>query len=1113
MPHIIGNRVLLFWRQKAVKQKCARNPRLNANTIVVNNSHFTGRSNEGANSLTNFSNPSMLNSICIDACYHSAYPISKRNLADRWRGSNDAGSTWTERGGSAVKIAVKGRVLTLPTWDLDGGRLSKSSDCRSSSDRTASQITDSDCVALLSDSSVTLDFNNVSTSDYNVYIDVNGSRQVSEPSQDEIDEGLGLRFSTGVNVLRVRLARKGAIVAQNFGSDAFYFKVPNLDRAPTADNNTVSTREDTAYTFEADDFNLSDADEETLSSVKIVTPPVVGTLALDGTTVAANRSVTKAEIDDGMLVFTPEMNANGADYSSFTFRLDDGSAESEQAYVMTIDVTAVNDPPEGKPTITGNAVVGQTPVALTYGISDVEESFRFYSYRWVRVDGETETEISGATSRRYTLTAAEAGKTIKVKVSYTDEGGTNESVTSDAYPHMGTISPVVDFLVSNLDQYHDDFDAVGLPSYNRTLIGHAFSFTTGDNPGGYKISAVRLHIGAVSDTTPRVSIYSDSSGRPGTSLKVLGNPADIPSMTQTQYDGFYFITDDRDFDADGFTLGADTRYWVVIERASGSGAVVFSFTGSDSEDTGTAPGWTIGDIAFTRKEGQTWSNAVLEYAPERHAIKGEPVTSLSTDATLSDLVLKDASNAIVPIGPNFAPAETSYTATVVNSVSRIKLEPTRSDSNSTIKYLNNSEVTLTDADTNTGLFDFDLGVGSNILKVKVTAQDGTSMQTYTITVNRQAATNSKARGAPTILGITQVERTLTASTSGISDGNGLNRAVFSYQWIRSDGVNETNIPDANSLRYTLTAEDLGKRIRVRVSFTDDLGYGEELKSDTTTVVVEPEACPEVQLDPGDLAVCEDQSIQLTITLAESPEESVYIPYRFTDNSETSYADYDAIHGGYNLGRSGHFRFSAGETEKTLSVTAEEDDVNDDGESFRFSLGPLPDEVMIGAGEGSRTVHIIDTDDPNSVTVSFRYGNYYAPEDGSPAWVPVAVEPVPDREITIPITFTRGGGLSEDDHSTVTKNVTFGPDVRGGRLLSDDRTYASRPIEIWALDDSLDDDGEYMDLTFGPIPDAFVSEDTDLHGGGKKTEGFWRPANQSRVWFQDNEFTPTTPYHR
>ena len=99
-------------------------------------------------------------------------------IANNARGSSDSGSTWPNSFGNVIKIAVKGRVLTPPTWDLDGGRLSKSSDCRSSSDRTASEITDSDCIVLLSDSGVTLDFNNVSTSDYNVYIDVNGSRRV-----------------------------------------------------------------------------------------------------------------------------------------------------------------------------------------------------------------------------------------------------------------------------------------------------------------------------------------------------------------------------------------------------------------------------------------------------------------------------------------------------------------------------------------------------------------------------------------------------------------------------------------------------------------------------------------------------------------------------------------------------------------------------------------------------------------------------------------------------------------------------------------------------------------------------------------------------------------------
>ena len=46
--------------------------------------------------------------------------------------------------------------------------------------------------------------------------------------------------------------------------------------------------------------------------------------------------------------------------------------------------------------------------------------------------------------------------------------------------------------------------------------------------------------------------------------------------------------------------------------------------------------------------------------------------------------------------------------------------------------------------------------------------------------------NSAATGAPTINGTAQVGQTLTASTSGISDSDGLANATFTYQWLADD---------------------------------------------------------------------------------------------------------------------------------------------------------------------------------------------------------------------------------------------------------------------------------------------------------------------------------------
>ena len=70
-------------------------------------------------------------------------------------------------------------------------------------------------------------------------------------------------------------------------------------------------------------------------------------------------------------------------------------------------------------------------------------------------------------------------------------------------------------------------------------------------------------------------------------------------------------------------------------------------------------------------------------------------------------------------------------------------------------------------------------------------------------------------------------RALSVDTSTIKDPDGL--GSFSYQWL-SDG---TSIKDATTSTYTLTQDDVGKRISLRVSWSDGQGTIESLTSRAT----------------------------------------------------------------------------------------------------------------------------------------------------------------------------------------------------------------------------------------------------------------------------------------
>ena len=134
------------------------------------------------------------------------------------------------------------------------------------------------------------------------------------------------------------------------------------------------------------------------------------------------------------------------------------------------------------------------------------------------------------------------------------------------------------------------------------------------------------------------------------------------------------------------------------------------------------------------------------------------------------------------------------------------------------------------------LADADVG---NTIKVTLTFTDDASNNedlTSAATAAVEPKPNRAATGAPTITGTVQVGQTLTVDTSGIADEDGLTSVSYSYQWSSNDGVSDSDIPDATNGTYTPVAADVGRTIRVAVTFTDDRGNEETLTSAATTAV-------------------------------------------------------------------------------------------------------------------------------------------------------------------------------------------------------------------------------------------------------------------------------------
>ena len=106
-----------------------------------------------------------------------------------------------------------------------------------------------------------------------------------------------------------------------------------------------------------------------------------------------------------------------------------GGTTSATVALADADSTAspANAAGTGAPTISGTAQVGEELTSVS-GISDADGLPASFEYQWIRGS----TDIGDATGSAYTLVAADEGKSIKVRVSFSDDAGNEESLTSAA---------------------------------------------------------------------------------------------------------------------------------------------------------------------------------------------------------------------------------------------------------------------------------------------------------------------------------------------------------------------------------------------------------------------------------------------------------------------------------------------------------------------------------------------------------------------------------------------------------------------------------------------------------------------------------------------------------
>ena len=512
---------------------------------------------------------------------------------------------------------------------------------------------------------------------------------------------------------------------------------------------------------------------------------------------------------------------------SFT---DDAGNEETLTSAATGAVDArPNSPATGAPTIRGTAQVGETLTADTSGIADMDGLTNgLYGYQWVKNDGTTDSDITGAMGSTYRLGADDQGKAIKLRVRFSDDAGNWETLTSSAtaaVPIEATFTFKIDGTTVTCDSYDVHIvpkkecdDPTSIDQGENTDIEVGIEIDRSVSRQSHKF---RFGIYQVEDTLGRLGHEAnDFCLGPGLaeSVSIEVAPADgTGPFTYTDEGTIFELCPAGTYKLAVFWY----RYNYTDQEYEYAGTFrrFFFINGNDEVDT------SIERVKF-----------ITALYPDPSVSHDDVQIEATKGSTVLNRELATFSLSIVGLVPDSDPDTTDYV---------VRLRVIGNDSEGTRRAVawchvgNVGYSYLLKTVPEDGRLAMDAHVLGSCLwhwwpdTLQIELFNGS----YEFIAGKEIALgelpNSPATGAPTINGAAEIGETLTVSTSGIQDANGLSGATFSYQWL---GSRDTEIQGATNATYTLVAADEGKAIKVRVSFTDDRGNAESLTSAPTSAV-------------------------------------------------------------------------------------------------------------------------------------------------------------------------------------------------------------------------------------------------------------------------------------
>ena len=610
-------------------------------------------------------------------------------------------------------------------------------------------------------------------------------------------------------------------------------------------------------------------------------------------------AVTNGRITDGVPVddrrdlFDMTLEPDGDGDVAVTLEADRDCAESgaictkgEPQRRLTTTVSAMvagpdgaaNAPATGAPAIIGTVQVGETLTADTSGIADANGLTNVsYNYQWLADDAD----IAGATGYRYTLADSDEGRTIRVRVTFTDDAGNEESLTSaptepvleepvfgdgpPGAPRNLTVTagdqevtlswePPADNGNAPATRYRIEWRIDG-KDYKKGHWGPSgeTTYTKTDLANGVKyIFRVKAENGNGNSYGPYGPASEEVSATPTSGLAVdLGTP--VLSNTKTLHHGMVQLDWEDVEDAGWYVVQyyhVKGGEWLDLPAAG----VDIAFHGSSAVVSNVHGLSWLRVRAMSCAGESEWSQIEELYGTNASDWEGVPVPEVAEG------------DEIEPCPVVLGTPVLSNTETLHHGMVRLDWEDIEDAGWYVVQYYHAKGGEWLDlpAEGVDIAFHGSSAVVSNLhglswLRVRAMSCAGASEwsqieelygtnasdwegvpvpevaegdEIEPCSEDADTSDNTPATGVPTISGTAQVGETLTANTSGVVDADGLKNATFSYQWLADNAA----IAGATGSTYTLADSDEGKAITVQVSFTDDAGNNEALTSAATAAV-------------------------------------------------------------------------------------------------------------------------------------------------------------------------------------------------------------------------------------------------------------------------------------